>query len=413
MKCGLIVVESGIIKGEVIELKIIHTSDWHIGKQLNGFSRIEEQKKFIDDFINIVEEKGIDIVVIAGDVYDVATPSIEAEHLFFSAMERITRNGKTIVVVSAGNHDSSDRLIASKVWGAKLGVVITGTINDFVIDSEIGDFKIINVEDGVFSIEKNGDKATFINLAYPSETRLKHKIESNEEKDYSEQYRDLIGDIIEQKSEHFNDDSFNILIGHFLMFGGKISDSEKEINIGGLDSLNSCVLTEKADYIALGHLHKKQKISGHKNCYYSGSPLQYSKTEYDSKKYIAIIDTKNKEDFEPEFVELKIHKPIEFINTNDIQNTIDYISTQENKWYYIQVEQSAIQTSDIQALRNSSDSILEIIPVMKIDKIQESAYYSNKEEKSMLENFKDYYKFVKNEEPSRDVIKVFLDIVGE
>ncbi len=392
-------------------MKIIHTSDWHIGKSLNGFSRIEEQKKFIDDFVDIVENENIDIVVIAGDVYDVTTPSIEAEQLFYSSMKRIAREGKTIVVVSAGNHDSAERLVASKVWGAELGVVITGTINDFVLDIDINDFKITHLSEGVFSVEKKGETVTFMNLAYPSETRINRKIESNVDKEYSELYRDLIKELVDTKSQYFNEESYNVVIGHFLMFGGDRSDSEKEINIGGLDSLTSSVLPKNADYVALGHLHKKQKISGHENCYYSGSPIQYSKSEKDNIKYIGIIDTKSKA---VDFKELKIYKPIEEIVSTDLDSTIEYVTNQEEeKWYYIMVEQSAIETTKIQALRNASDSIVEIIPLRTDGGGVEKYTTENREEKSILQNFVDYYKSEKAEEPSQDIIRLFLELVGE
>ncbi len=392
-------------------MKIIHTSDWHIGKSLNGFSRIDEQKKFIDDFVEIVENENIDLVVIAGDVYDVTTPSIEAEQLFYSSMKRIARDGQTIVVVSAGNHDSAERLVASKVWGAELGVVITGTINDFVLDTNIKDFKITHLTEGVFSVEKKGETVKFMNLAYPSETRVNRKIESNEDKEYSELYRDLIKEIVDTKAQHFTEDSYNLVIGHFLMFGGDRSDSEKEINIGGLDSLTSSILPSSADYVALGHLHKKQKISGHEHCYYSGSPLQYSKSEKDNIKYIGVIDTASKV---VEFKELKTYKPIEEIHSTDLDATIEYIKSQEEeKWYYVMVEQSAIETTKIQALRNASDSIVEIIPLRKDSSSVEKYTSENREEKSVLQNFIDYYKSEKTEEPSQDIIKLFLELVGE
>ncbi len=399
-------------------MKIIHTSDWHIGKNLNGFSRIEEQKKFIDDFVNIVEENSVDIVVIAGDIYDVTTPSIEAEQLFYASMERITRGGETIVVVSAGNHDSAERLSASKVWGAKLGVIITGTINDEVIETKVNNFEIKPLDKGVFRVEKNGggvvEKATFLNLAYPSETRLNHKIESIEDKEYGELYTEHIKNLLDEKSKFFVDDSYNILIGHFLMFGGSVSDSEKEVNIGGLDSLKSNILPKSADYVALGHLHKKQKISGHDNCYYSGSPLQYSKSEKDNVKYIGLIDSSDKTK-EVEFIELNVYKPIEVLHCTDIENTIEYIAKQEiEKWYYIEVEQSAIETSKVQALRNASNSILEIIPIKKNAEYTLEALNVDREEKTILENFVDYFKLNNgNEEPTQDIIKLFLDLVGE
>ncbi len=393
-------------------MKIIHTSDWHIGKQLNGFSRIEEQKNFIDDFIETVEEENVDIVVIAGDIYDVTTPSIEAEQLFFTSMERITNKGKRIVVVSAGNHDSSDRLMASRVWGAELGVVIVGSINDMVVDKDINDFKIRTIEEGVFSIEKNGETVKFMNLAYPSETRMNIKIDTKEIEDYSKEYNQVIRNIVSEKSKHFGEDSYNVIIGHFLMFGGISSDSEKEINIGGLNSLGSDILPKSADYVALGHLHKKQKISGHNSCYYSGSPLQYSRSEKDSTKYIGIIDSQNKED-SVVFKELKTYKPIEVLSTDDIEKTIEYIKNNEiDTWYYIEIEQSAIETSKIQALRNASNSILEIIPIKsKINNLEDYTM-QNRKEKSVSENFVDYYKFVKNVEPSSDIMKIFLELTG-
>lgn len=397
-------------------MKIIHTSDWHIGKQLNGFSRIEEQKKFLDEFIEIVKSEKIDIVLIAGDIYDVTTPSIEAEQLFYNSMEAIARNGETIVIVSAGNHDSADRLMASRVWGSKLGIVIVSTINDEAIEREIGNFKINSIEKGVFRVYKKTNEKTeevvFLNLGYPSETRVGHKIEVNEEKSYSELYSEYLEDLIAEKSGHFTKESYNILIGHFLMLGGKISDTEKELNIGGLDYINSKILSKSIDYVALGHLHSKQKISGHKNCYYSGAPMQYSKKEKGSLKYIGIIDTNTCE--EPVFKELKIHKPIEVLRVSDVDETIEYIKSQEDeKWYYIEIEQSAIETSKIQALRSSSNSIVEIIPINK-DNVQKDENSSiDIREKTMRENFIDYYKYEKGDEPSQELIKMFLEIVGE
>lgn len=396
-------------------MKILHTSDWHIGKRLNEHSRLGEQRQFLNDFVCMVKKNKIDIVVIAGDIYDVTTPSIEAEELFFNSMERISRNGETLVIVSAGNHDSADRLSASKVWGAKLGVVIVGTINDEVIDTTIKKFTIKNIENGVFSVIKNSEskeeKAVFLNLAYPSETRINYKIEESSEKTYEQLYKEHLQKLINDKSKYFENESYNIVIGHFLMFGGSVSESEREINIGGLDSINSEILPVTADYIALGHLHKKQKISGHKNCYYAGSPLQYSRAEKSSKKYVLLIDTNNKNG-EPEAIELKTYKPIEILKNQDIDTIIDYIKSQvQESWYYIEIEQSSIEVSKIQELRSISNSIVEIIPI-RTDNSSIKKYLSgNMEEKTVKENFIDYYKFANNEEPDNGLINIFLDIV--
>lgn len=107
-------------------MRFIHTSDWHLGKNLEGHSRIEEQKMFCSDFVKIVEDNDIDMVVIAGDIYDTANPSAEAEKLFYSTVSKIAANGKRCVVVIAGNHDSPERIEAASPLAFEQGILLFG-----------------------------------------------------------------------------------------------------------------------------------------------------------------------------------------------------------------------------------------------------------------------------------------------
>src|SRR3712207_2275724 len=93
-------------------MRILHTSDWHLGKNLEGYSRIEEQAKFCKDLVELVEEKNIDLVLLAGDVYDTYNPPARAENLFYETIEKLADKGKRCVIVIAGNHDNPDRLEA-------------------------------------------------------------------------------------------------------------------------------------------------------------------------------------------------------------------------------------------------------------------------------------------------------------
>ena len=104
-------------------MKFIHTSDWHIGKNLEGHSRLEEQEKFCDDFVKIVEENNIDMVIIAGDVYDTSNPPAGAETLFYKTICRLADDGNRCVLVIAGNHDNPERLSAVSPLAKEQGII--------------------------------------------------------------------------------------------------------------------------------------------------------------------------------------------------------------------------------------------------------------------------------------------------
>ena len=107
-------------------MRILHTSDWHLGRSLEQISRIEEQKDFVDFLVKAVEEQAIDLVLIAGDIYDTYNPSAAAEELFYGAVERLNGKGRRAVVVIAGNHDNPERLCAASPLAYKNGIILLG-----------------------------------------------------------------------------------------------------------------------------------------------------------------------------------------------------------------------------------------------------------------------------------------------
>ena len=110
-------------------MKLIHTADWHLGKNIEGHSRLEEQRLFLKDFINICEEEQADIIIIAGDIYDNYNPSAMAEQLFYDTLKQLSRNGDCMTVGIAGNHDNPERLVASGPLARDHGIVMAGTPN--------------------------------------------------------------------------------------------------------------------------------------------------------------------------------------------------------------------------------------------------------------------------------------------
>lgn len=113
-------------------MKLIHTADWHLGKNIEGHSRLEEQRLFLKDFINICEEEQADIIIIARDIYDNYNPSAMAEQLFYDTLKQLSRNGDCMTVVIAGNHDNPERLVASGPLARDHGIVMAGTPNSVI-----------------------------------------------------------------------------------------------------------------------------------------------------------------------------------------------------------------------------------------------------------------------------------------
>ncbi len=268
-------------------MKILHTSDLHIGKRLMGKERLDEQAQVLDEIISICDREEVDLVLIAGDIFDTYTPSAEAEELFYQKIKGVAGEKRAVLLIS-GNHDDGVRLSAAAPLAQEYGIYIVGNERR-ILGKSATDRKAYPAKYGkgyaVFqSTKEEEDKAFICLLPYPNEARFR---EEKSELPYVEQMTKWIAEGNEQNTENLP----SVLLAHIFVAGGSVSDGEREIDLGGaralpLDGLPAC------DYIALGHLHKKQHM-GKGHCYYSGSPLQYSFDEV-ADKGVKVFDlTKN------------------------------------------------------------------------------------------------------------------------
>lgn len=249
-------------------MKILHTSDWHIGKRLIQRERLDEQAEVLDEIIDICNQERVELVIIAGDVFDTYTPSAEAERLFFSKIKKVAGENRAVVIIS-GNHDDGVRLSAAAPLSEEQGIYIVGNERKlFALDEIARPVRSVDSGKGyaVFANEK-GERVFLSFLPYPNEARFK---EEKSELPYVEQMQKWIAE-----GESGNVEKLpSIFVGHLFVAGGVVSDSEREIDLGGARAIPVSALPN-SDYIALGHLHKKQHM-GKGHCYYSGSPLQYA-----------------------------------------------------------------------------------------------------------------------------------------
>ena len=248
-------------------MKILHTSDLHIGKRVNEFSMIEDQRYILQQMLDIIDEHEPDGIIIAGDIYDKSVPSVEAVRLFDWFLTELHKKSLFIFMVS-GNHDSSDRL--------DFGGRIMEENKIYIAGAYQGELDKVTLEDGEGPL--NIYMMPFIR---PVIVRPYHpEVES---------YQDALEAVIGAANIDFS--QRNILVAHQFIIKGKEMPEESEseiISIGGLDHIDASVF-DGIDYVALGHLHAPQSI-GQDTIRYSGSPLKYSFSETKHIKSVTILE---------------------------------------------------------------------------------------------------------------------------
>lgn len=262
-------------------MRILHTSDWHVGKRLKGRDRLDEQAAVLDEIISIADENGVELVLVAGDIFDTYVPSAEAEDLFYRKIKKLATKDRAVVLIS-GNHDDGVRLAASSPLSDELGIYVIG--NDRRPLPTTSTFAVRPTRSGkgyaVFE-NGNGEKIFLSALPYPNEARFK---EEKSELPFGEQMLLWLTEGREQNTENLP----SVLMAHIFVAGGATTEGEREISVGGARAL-AVESLPKTDYVALGHLHKRQRM-GEGHVYYSGSPLQYSFDEANVEKSVQVFD---------------------------------------------------------------------------------------------------------------------------
>ena len=249
-------------------MKLFHISDLHLGKKLNEFSMIEDQDYILNEILGIIEEEKPDGVMIAGDVYDKTVPSEEAMKLWDDFLISLAAMKVPVFAIS-GNHDSAIRFSNHGKLVDSTGIHLSPAYN--------GDAKCFTLRDGEISVNIHM-------LPFVKPATVRAIFGEEEINDYTDACRVAISRMKIDKSDK---SAKNILIAHQFVTGAVRCESE-EVSVGGLDNVDSSVFDD-FDYVALGHIHGKQKI-GRETVRYSGTPLKYSFSEKDHKKSITVVN---------------------------------------------------------------------------------------------------------------------------
>lgn len=407
-----------ILDFSIVFMKILHTADWHLGKRLDRFSRLEEQVEVLGEIVKIADENAVDLVLIAGDLFDSFNPSIEATELFYKTLKQLTNNGKRPVIAIAGNHDAPDRIDAPYPLAYECGIILIGHPNALISPLKLENFHISKTEEGFIEIQLNpyDYPARILHTAYANEVRLKTYF--GEEKDA------LLNHTLKQKWTHLahtycDEKGVNLLLTHLYMNRRNSEileepDGEKPLKIGNAEMIYTDCIPPQIQYTALGHLHGFHNIgTAEQPIVYSSSILAYSFSEAGQKKCVTIVDAKPHQPVDFQKIELTKGKPLARKSFNDIDQAIHWLSMNKNKLVELTIEsETFLSSEDRKRIFEIHNGIVHLIPKIKNRPAETTGYKEIELSKAPEELFVDFFKMKKgNQAPNEEIMALLKEII--
>ena len=401
-------------------MKILHTSDWHLGKRLDDFPRFEEQQAVMNEICEIADREQVDAVLVAGDLFDTFNPPTEAIDLLYKTLKKLANNGKRPVIAIAGNHDSPDRIEAPDPLARECGIVFSGFPGTKVpvFGLETG-LKILQSEEGFIEIGLPENSVPLRILLTPYANAIRFKTFLGAE-DSEEELRNLLQRKWEQLAAKYCDErGINFLVSHlFLMEEGGVipeePDDEKPVlHVGGVQAVYTRNIPEQIQFTALGHLHRMH--SPGRNAWYCGSPLSYSFAEAGQKKYVVLVDVEPGQQAKVNQVELTSGKKLLRFRAEGVEAAMEWLQQNQDCLAELTVATETFLTAaERKQLNAAHDGIVALIPEVKnIGNTENSQLKNIDPGKSMDILFREYFQFAKGQEPNAEIMQLFTEILAE
>lgn len=345
-------------------MKILHTSDWHLGQSFMGKSREEEHQAFLAWLLDTIEKENINVLIVAGDIFDTGTPPNYALELYYNFLTKISVSSCENIIITAGNHDSIATLKAPKqlLKALNIHVITSGDENENEI---IEIYNQENLEGIVCAVPFLRDyvvrKSTSSETINDKESSLTQGVKEH----YINVYKEALM-LTEKKDVPI------IATGHLTTVGSRTSESEREIYIGGTLDIDSSFLGKNFDYVALGHLHINQKV-GSEHIRYSGSPIPLSFSESTSHKKVNIVEFENKAMRVTE-LDIPLYRPLLVLH-GDVTSILKDLECIEDKNTWIEVhlnDENPFHAN--QVIRNKAEELELILLAVKIDKTEKALH---------------------------------------
>ncbi len=404
-------------------MRILHTADWHLGKRLDDFPRLEEQREVMEEICEIAEQEAADVVLVAGDLFDTFNPPTEAVDLLYRTLKRLSAEGRRPVIAIAGNHDSPDRIEAADPLARECGILFAGyphtEIPPYLLESGL---RVLKSEKGFLELLLPGSSfpLRILFTPYANEYRLKTFLGQEEsEKE--------LRSILQERWQHLADSycdqqGVNILLSHlFVVRRGDTLPEEPEeekpiLQVGGAQAIFTENIPSQIQYTALGHLHRMHFVEkGPSPVCYSGSPLSYSFAEAGQQKQLLMIDLEPGVAAVVRELPLTRSKMLLRKRAEGIDEALQWLS--ENRDALVEltiVTDSFLTAMERRALMAAHPGIVSIIPeVTDAEKLTESGQKQIDLTKGMEALFRDYFRHEKGQEPNDEIMQLFHEIVAE
>ncbi|MEO6281743.1 MAG: exonuclease subunit SbcD [Dyadobacter sp.] len=402
-------------------MKILHTADWHIGKRLDNYSRLEEQRLVLEEICGIAERENVDAIIVAGDLFDNFNPSSEATELLYSTLHRLSANGTRAVVAIAGNHDSPERIQVPDALAKVCGILFVGFPNTEIKPfCTQGQVEIVRTAKGFIELTlPNADfPLRILHTPYANEQRLRTflGIEESEEalRVHLQNHWQELADL------YLDDKGFNLLATHLFVMqkGGPMPeepDDERPIlHIGGAQAIYTENFPKQVHYIALGHLHRYQVVDKYPApAIYSSSPLAYSFSEANQTKYVVLIEAEAGKLVSYRPIELTKGKKLRRKSFHNIDEAIIWLGEHSDDLIELTIiSDNYLEAADKKRLTEAHSGIIQIIPQIK--RSEESEAASEIDLSLSIEKlFGEYFKTKnKGQEPSDGLMEVFREVLG-
>ena len=395
-------------------LRILHTSDWHLGKHLGSFSRLPEQELVLEEICVLAEENNAECIIVAGDIFDNYNPPVEAVQLFFRTVKRLSCEGKKPVLIIAGNHDSAERIESPSPLAFENGIIFAGyNTTSFPLFSLESGLSLRKSEPGFAEFSLPGKKLPLRILFSP------HIFSSAFQKEISDErtLQEYLSETWKASSEkNIIDKSYNILIGHFFMqpdSGNEQEESEEEktvLSIGGAERISPAAIPDKIHYAALGHLHRFQSVKGRDfPIIYSGSPIAYSLSESEQEKKTVIADLDGTS-AKISTINLKSGKRIFRKSFHSSQDAVLWLKENQNCLAEITIfTDRYLQGSELREIRDSHSGILSVRPILS-EASEEHIHSHIDMSKSVEELFIQFHTFrTSGLSPSSELMDIFRE----
>lgn len=404
-------------------LKILHTADWHLGKRLQEFSRIAEQKEVLEEIIEIADREAVDLVLLAGDIFDAFNPSHEAVELLYKSLRRLSNNGQRAVIAISGNHDSTQFVSAPDPLARELSIFFYSKYDQTIPSGKLDSgLEILRSAPGFVELKFPAyDFPVRIILApYANEILLKTYLG---EADREEELRKILEEKWQSLASTYCDgQGVNLFVGHFFfMKEGGVKEPEPEserpiLHVGGAQALYTKNIPPQIQYAALGHLHRFQTCD-QTPCpvVYSSSPLAYSFSEADQQKQVVIITAEpgNPVIYYP--IPLKNGRPLCRKKFDNLPETLQWL--EENPYCFVEVTfvtENAIEASTRRAIMKAHDGIINLIPQL-LNNPEEGLTDLNADDlnQDMETLFSRYYQSANGTMPNQEILALFQEVISQ